>query len=293
LHWAKVHQPKMIAIGAAVVILAAALVWNIHSRIESRQEAQTQFNECQMSADRALMMKDTGEARAEAIKDAVSHFDSLVKSYPDSDVAPQALLKAAQLLYSTGQPAKAASYCERLLEMSGAPEGMKLLARRYQAEALEQSGQSGDLEKALAQYKTLAALAEAQRAKNESVTPEAVEAYWDIGRCCEMLKDPENAKSYYKKAIDADSESKWAGLARFRVEALNRGPASAGAALVFPLSKSQSGAPANPGAATAATGSAQGAATSAPESATSTPASTVSAPATSSAAPATTAPAAE
>jgi tetratricopeptide (TPR) repeat protein len=222
LQWAKEHQSSVIAIAAAVVILAGAIVWTIRSRMQAQQDAQTQFNEYQTSADRALGMKD--EARTEAIQDALTHLDGLVKSYPDSDVAPQALLEAAELLAATGQPAKAAGYFERLLGMSGAPEGMKALAMRGLAASLEQSG---DVEKAIAQYKKLA----------ETSTPqEAVEADWDIGRCCEILKDPENAKSFYRKAIESGGESKWAELARFRIESLDRGPTPPKSAASAPAS---------------------------------------------------------
>ena len=121
------------------------------------------------------------------------------RQYPDSDVAPQALLQAAELLTATGQPAKAAGYFERLVEMAGAPEGMKMLARRAWAASLEQSG---DVEKAIVQYKALA---------DASTPQEAVEADWDIGRCYEMLKDPENAKRFYRKAIESGSESQVGG----------------------------------------------------------------------------------
>jgi tetratricopeptide (TPR) repeat protein len=202
----------VVAVVAAVVIIAGAVVWIIHARIQAQHDAQTQFIECRMSAGRALQMKD--EARAEAIKDALSHLDGLVKSYPDSEVAPQALLEAAELLAASGQQAKAAGYYERLVEMPGAPEGMKMLARRGWAESLEQSG---DVEGAIVQYKALA----------EAKTPqEAVEANWDIGRCYELLKDPENAKSFYRKAVESGGESEWANLARFRIESLERDPAA-------------------------------------------------------------------
>ena len=262
LQWAKEHQSKVIAVVAALVIVAGAVVWTIHSRMQAQREAQTQFNEYQASADRALGMKN--EARAEAIKDALTHLDGLVNSYPDSDAAPQALLRAAELLTATGESAKAAGYFERLVEMAGAPEGMKALARRGWAASLEQSG---DTEKAIVQYKTLAAA---------STPQEAVEADWDIGRCYEILKDPENAKNFYRKAIESGGESRWAELARFRVESLERGP--------MPPDSAAS-APATTGSAPAATSSAP--ATMASEPATTAPmlAATPSAPAT--AAPAT------
>lgn len=210
LQWAKEHQAKVIAVVASLLILAGAVVWTLHSRMQAQQDAQAQFNEYRTMADRALGMKD--EARTEAVQDALTHLDGLVKSYPDSGVAPQALLQAAELLTATGRPAKAAGYFERLLGMSGAPEGMKALARRGLAASLEQSGEA---EKAIVQYKALAA---------SSAPQEAVEADWDIGRCYELLKDPENAKSFYRKAIELGGESKWAELARFRVESLERGP---------------------------------------------------------------------
>ena len=259
LQWAKAHQSKVIAVVAVILILAGAVVWTLHARMQAQQDAQAQFNEYQTSADRALGMKD--ENKAEGIKDALSHLDGLVKQYPDSDVAPQALLRAAELLATSGQPAKAAGYFERLRDMAGAPEGMKTLARRGLAASLEQSG---EVEKAIVQYKALA----------EASTPqEAVEADWDIGRCYEILKDPENAKGFYQKAIESGGESKWADLARFRVESLERGPMPPESA---------------PSAAATAV-SAPGATVSAPAVTIFAPPVTVSAPATTASMPATTA----
>jgi tetratricopeptide (TPR) repeat protein len=276
LHWAKVHQSKVIAIVAVLVIVGAAVAWTLHARMQAQQDAETQFTEYQASADRALGLKD--EARTEAIKDALSHFDGLVKAYPDSDVAPQALVRAAELLNATGQPAKAAGYYQRLVEMAGAPEGMKMLARRGWAAALEQSG---DVEKAIVEYKALA---------DASTPQEAVEADWDIGRCYEILKDPENAKTFYRKAIESGGESKWTELARFRVETLERGPtppmSAAPSVPLRPASKEagEQGAPATTGFAPTIT-------LSAPATTASMPATTASTPEATAAAPATTAPA--
>jgi tetratricopeptide (TPR) repeat protein len=267
LQWAKVHQSKVIAVAAAVVIVAAAVVWIIHTRIQAQQEARAQLTECQMSADQALTLKD--DARTEAIKDALAHLDTLVKSYPDSEVAPQAVLQAAELLSAAGQAAKAADYYQRLLEMSGAPEGMKTLARRGLAASLEQSG---DVEKAIAQYKALAAA---------SSPREAVEADWDIGRCYDQfLKDPENAKTYYRKAIADGGDSTWAELARFRLESLERGPTPP---------ESAASAPATTAAAPATTDAAPAVTASEPATTGSAPAMTAAAPETAGSAPATTA----
>jgi len=261
--WAKAHQSSVIAFVSAAVIVAGVVVWTLYSRLRAEQDAQAQFDEYQMSADRALGMKDP--ARAEAIQDALAHLNGLVKTYPNSEAAPQALLEAAELLSATGQPAKAAGYYERLAQMAGAPEGLKMLARRGLAASLEQSG---DVERALAQYRELAAA---------SAPQEAVEADWDIGRCCELLKDPENAKSFYRKAIELGPETKWAELARFRVESLDRGPTPP---------ESAAPEPATAGPAPATTASKPPSTMSTPSSTTSTPSSTTSAPA------ATTAPAA-
>ena len=270
LQWAKKHQSKMIAAGAALVIIAGAIVWTLHSRMQTQQDAQTQLTQYEASADSALRMKK-GDARTEAVKDALSHLDGLVNQYPDSDVAPQALLRAAELLSDTGEPAKAGAYFERLVEMSGAPEGMKALARRGWAASLEQGG---DVEKAIVQYKVLAEASSPQ---------EAVEADWDIGRCYELLKDPENAKSFYGKAIEAGPETKWAELARFRNESLARGPMTP---------ESAAPAAAATGAAAATTGSAPAATASEPATTASMPEAAPSEAATSSPEPAASEPAA-
>ncbi len=273
----------MIAIVAVAILIAGAIVWTLHARMKAQQDAETQFNEYQTSADSALGMQK-GEARDEAIKDALSHLDGLVREYPDSDVAPQALLRAAELLTATGQPAKAAGYFERLVEMAGAPEGMKMLARRGWAASLEQSG---DVEKAIVQYKALA---------DASTPQEAVEADWDIGRCYEMLKDPENAKTFYRKAIESGGETKWAELARFRVESLERGPMPSESMSPSvplrpaPTAAGEQGAPATTVSAPAATAAAPATTASMPETTASTPAATASAPETTAPAEAATAP---
>jgi tetratricopeptide (TPR) repeat protein len=248
LQWAKVHQAKVVAVASVLVIVTGAVVWTIHARVQERQAAERQLSEYEVSADRAVGMK--GDARAEAIKNALGQLDGLVKSYPGSDVAPRALLRAAELLSETGEPAKAAGYYERVLEMDGAPEGLKALARRGWAAALEQSG---DVERAIVQYKILAGSSAAQ---------EAVEADWDVGRCYELLKDPENAKSFYRKAVESGGDSKWAELARFRVETLALGPTSPEAfPSAVPPRAPELSAPATTSAAPAATSSPAPAAT--------------------------------
>ena len=275
LQWVKVHQSKVIAVVAALVIVAGVIVWTIHSRIQARQDAEKQLSEYQMSADRAFSLK--GDAQTEAVKDALAHLDGLANSYPDSDIASRALMRAAELLSETGDPAKAAGYYERVVEMAGAPDALKALARRGWAASLEQTG---DVEKAIVQYKVLA---------ESSLPQEAVEANWDVGRCYELLKDPENAKVYYRKAIEAGGDSKWAELARFRVEALALGPAGAQA---FPSGRLLGlGAPMTTSAAPAVTSSPAPTA-SAPATTAPMPAATSSAAPTSSPAPANTAPAA-
>jgi tetratricopeptide (TPR) repeat protein len=214
LQWAKAHQSQVIAVIGALAVVGGVVVWTIHSRIQERRRAESQLDEYAASADRAE--ETTGDARPEAIKDALAHLDGLAKSYPDSDVAALAVLRAAVLLHDTGDPAKAAGYFERAVEMAGAPEGLKTLARRGWAASLEQSG---EVEKAIGQYKILA---------ESSFPEEAVEADWDVGRCYGLLNDPEDAKVYYRKAIESGGDSEWAKLARFGVEALALGPTSTG-----------------------------------------------------------------
>ena len=209
LRWTKKHPSKVMAVVAALLIAAIAVVWTMHSRIQAQRDAQTQLTKYQTSAEQAEAMK--GDGRSEAVRDVLSHLDGLAKSYPDTDVAPQALLQAAELLRATGQPEKAARYYERLLEMPEKQKGMNRWARRGLAASLEAAG---DAEKAIVQYKALEALAAA------SAPQEAAEADCGIGRCYEILKDPENAKSFYRKAIESDGESNWADLARSRIVSL-------------------------------------------------------------------------
>jgi tetratricopeptide (TPR) repeat protein len=255
LQWAKAHQPQVIAVIAALAVVAGVVVWTIHSRIQERRQAESELDEYEASADRAE--GTTGEARPEAIKDALAHLDGLAKSYPDSDVAARAVLRAGVLLYDTGDPAKAAGYFERVVEMAGAPEELKALARRDWAASLEESG---EVEKAIVQYKILA----------ESGLPqEAVEADWDVGRCYQLLKDPEDAKVYYRKAIESGDDSEWAKLARFRAETLALGPTETSPPAVPPRGPEAS-APASTRAALAATSS--------PEPATSAPAAPAASP---------------
>ena len=170
-------------------------------------------------------------------------------------------LRLSELLTAAGQPAKAAAL-RRLLEMAGAPEGMKMLARRGLAAC---SSRAATWRGRIVQYKALAAAKKPRRKTSR--------AFRDIGRCYEgaSFKGPgEREATSTRQAIAAVPESQRADPARFRVESLRARPDAAGDAAP--------GAGPAPGAAAAATRSAPATTISALAATASKPATTASMP---------------
>ena len=204
--WGRRNQ-KSIAVAVAIAVLAAALsIWLgvAHRAVEAL--ARELLTEAEAKAQMALFEKP--DLQAKAVNDVVSRCEMIAADYPKSAAARLALLEAAQLLARSKRAGEAVPYFERALKLSGRLAGLTALARRGLAEALEESGK---LRKAIAQYRMLAA---------EEVSPEAVRANWDIGRCHETLGEADQAAEHYRKAADYGGASTWAKLARSRLSRL-------------------------------------------------------------------------
>ena len=198
--WAQRHQTRIL-LGVAVALVAGACaVWAALSHQSAREAGLELLSEIEAAGQKAVAAK--GEARDNAIKDAVARCDLLAADYANSNAAPLAMLRAGQLYGAVGRFRDAVPYFRRALELGGDKPGLAALARRGQAEALEESGK---LQQAIEQYRLLI---------DSDASAAGVEANWDIGRCYDQLGESDRAEEFYKKVIAYGGNSAWADLAR-------------------------------------------------------------------------------
>lgn len=220
LGWARSHQSVIIAVFVALVAIVWASVWFASSRRQATEASEQLLDQAQQLADSVIYnIEQKGEGDIDTV---VGQFDRIAADNPNSPIGAQALFSAGQLFLRAKMPAKALPYMEKAMNASRKLPGLESLARRSMAEALDAMGQP---EKAIEQYQKFITTPFAQ---------EAVQAYWDIGRCYEQLKDKEKAEDFYRRAVQYGEKSKWGELASFRLSAL-----SAGAELLGPVAATQ------------------------------------------------------
>ena len=210
---AKEYQKQLVLGLLVVLVVVMAIIWAVASRQSTSLAAQEALAAATVSVRSAVAAKE--EDRAAAVKEAVAQCEQVAAMYSATHMAPQALLQAAQLLMETGQSVEAAGLFKRVVALTGDLPGLRELARRGLAEALEDGG---DAQAAVAVYQEI----NAQRSGAERA-----QSSWDLGRCYETLKDAEKAKSYYQQAVEYGPNTTWAQLAESRLDALANPPAAA------------------------------------------------------------------
>jgi tetratricopeptide (TPR) repeat protein len=213
LAWAQQHQNVIAAAVVAVLVVGGGILWMTWTRRAATASAADILTEVQNRAQMALL--EAPEKRNEAVSQALSGYDSLAATYPETSSAVLGLIQAGDLLVQSGKPAEAIAYYERALAAaSGKLAGLKDLARHGLAVACESKG---DYLKAIEYYSYFA---------DDPASLEGVRANWDIGRCYELLGEADRARVHYEKAAQYGEDSEWAQMARFRVSELARGPVS-------------------------------------------------------------------
>lgn len=209
LEWAKHHQSVIIAVFVALVLIVMVAYWLASSRRQAAEKAAQWLEEAQRLANSVLTAKAQGGPGE--IDTVVSQFNQIATDNPDTAVAAEALLSAGQLLLRAGSAEQALRYLERAAAASERLPGLRAMATRGMAEALEGMGKP---DRAIEQY---------MKFTTASFGPEAVRACWDIGRCYEELKDREKAEESYRRAVQYGEKTEWASLAAFRLSELAGG----------------------------------------------------------------------
>ncbi len=209
LEWARHHQSVIIAVFVALVVIIGGAYWLASSRRQAAEQAAQMLEEAQRLANSVVNAKAQGGPGE--VDTVVRQFNQIATDNPNIDVAAEALLSAGQLLLRAGSAEQALRYLERAFAASERLPGLRAMATRGMAEALEGMGKP---DKAIEQYVRFTTI---------PFDPEAVHAYWDIGRCYEELKDREKAEESYRRAVQYGEKTEWANLAAFRLSELAGG----------------------------------------------------------------------
>jgi len=201
--WARLHQTQLLVGVAAVLFIAASVVWVTLSHHSAEEAALEILAEVETRARAAVFAKPAEQA--DAVKDVAARCDLLAADHPNSDATPLALLRAGMLYCLIGRAREAVPYFERALELGDDRPGLAGLARRGLAEALEASAK---YRQAIEQYRLLV---------EDGAGATRAQVNWDIGRCYDQLGEPDQAESFYTKAVQDGGDSGWADLARSRL----------------------------------------------------------------------------
>lgn len=210
LTWAQHHQNLIAGVVIAILVIFGGALWLKWSRQASRTNAAEILADIETQAQRALQEEES--KRPDVIQKALSAYDSLAATYPETASAKLGLVQAGDLLVKNGNFADAIKYYDKAIDAAG-KGGIGDLARHGKAVALESSG---DYRKAIELYSYFAA---------EPTSLEGVQANWNIGRCYELLGEADQARAYYEKAAQYGEDSEWAELARFRMSEMGRSAA--------------------------------------------------------------------
>jgi len=209
LRWVRENLLHVLIGTAAVLAVAAAVVWVITERGRMALEARDALAEIQKEA-RDIPAADS-EKRRELALQLADHCDALAIDYARSDAAPSALMLAGQMLAALDEPG-AQDYFRRVVEMRSAPAGLRDLAARALAGSLESAG---DYSEAIVEYEKILAGASGN-ARDQ--------ARWDIARCREMTGDMDSARRDYAALAAGNQDNPWAQLARTRILFLDNPP---------------------------------------------------------------------
>ena len=209
LDWARHHQSVIIAVFIALVVIVFIAFSIASSRRQAAEQSAQLLEDARQLANSVLKARaQGGEGDVDAV---VRQFEQIASDNPKSDMAAQALLAAGQLLLRAGSADQALPCLERAAAAAQRLPGLEAMARRGMAEALEAMG------------KPDGAIEQHMKFTTSSFDPEAVRAFWDIGRCYEELKDREKAEEFYTRAVQYGEKSEWAALAAFRLSELAGG----------------------------------------------------------------------
>jgi len=209
LHWIREHLAHVVVGAVAVLAVTATIIWMAMESRRKTAEAWENLAEIQNEA-RTVPALDA-EARRQTVLRIVGRCEEIAAVYPGSDAAPSALFLAGQMLASIKEPA-AEDYFARVLDMRSAPPGLKELAARSLAGALESAGKYAE---AIAEYEKMLAGA-SDEARDQ--------ARWDIARCRDLMGDADLARQDYEALATGNRDNRWSQLARARLLFLDNPP---------------------------------------------------------------------
>jgi len=197
IEWARKHRTAVLVAIAVILFGCACAVWITLAKQSAERDAYETFIEVEK------IRFNPAEADEQEVNRIVNRCENIAEDYPGTTIAPQALLRAAQVLAQAGRTDEAIPAFQRTITAAAGRPGLNDIARRGLAQAFEDAGK---LEKAIENYQLLI---------HDELSPASAQAYWDIGRCYHKLEKATMASEYFNRAISVAPDSAWAEMSRF------------------------------------------------------------------------------
>jgi tetratricopeptide (TPR) repeat protein len=211
LFWERVvHYRVQVTLGVVgVAVLAGLVALFVSTALGARAAANDRLAAAQKDTMWIDMLRQQDpEGASQRARKAVEELRALAQEAPQQSVAARAMLRAGQILYSEKKVEEAIeAFRQAMDKASGYPE-LQQFARQGLAVALEQAGRYAE---AIQQYRVLG------DSENPLVKAQSL---WDIGRCCELMNDRQQALQSYARTVEAAGNSRWAELAADRARVL-------------------------------------------------------------------------
>lgn len=197
-----------IGIGVAVAISIAAVTVTF-VKAKSRKDETAWQSMWRINSDLAMAAQagKTEKDKNEALNNAIESFEYIEEALASSGTMPWILFQKGNVYYELKNYDEAIrAYNDFLQRYSGHP--IAFLAKQSLGYAYEEKG----------------LLEEAGNQFNDNLLSNKVfllaQQGWDAGRCYDKLGQKENAILNYNKAVEAEPDSIWASLSRYRLSVI-------------------------------------------------------------------------
>ena len=195
--------------GAAIGLVLFLIVfgWLYYTRGKEK-EAVNLYNQAKRIYQSGPRIQKENQPRGEVYRTSLEKFEEVYNNYPNTASATAASLYLGDCYYHLKEYDKAIEYYMHFIDTSEKSDYLRCFAFEGLGYCYEEQG---NYQKALEYY---------QESIKESAGAIKELLYLNVARCYEALQDKTNALEFYKKAVDGQSNSLFATLARDKIALL-------------------------------------------------------------------------
>lgn len=195
--------------GAAIGLVLFLIVsgWLYYTRGKEK-EAVNLYNQAKRIYQSDPRIQKENQPRGEVYRASLEKFEEVYNKYPNTASATASALYLGDCYYHLKEYDKAIEYYRHFIDTSEKSDYVRCFALEGLGYCYEEQGNH---QKALEYY---------QESIKESAGAIKELLYLNVARCYEALQDKTNALEFYKKAVDGQSNSLFATLARDKIALL-------------------------------------------------------------------------